>query len=76
MGGACRMDRRFYRSKYDAERTLEAFAESLRDEVDVEHLEAALVGVIEEIMQPEHVSVWTNLPSGKTIQGNRTKTTL
>ncbi len=52
------IDRRFFRSKYDAEKTLEAFAATVRDETDLDALTAELVRVIEETMQPEHVSIW------------------
>ena len=57
------IDRRFYRQKYDASRVIERFSASLHSEIDLADLSEQVVAVVQETMQPAHVSLWLREPS-------------
>jgi hypothetical protein len=54
----CFIDRRFYRQRFDAEQTLQAFATTLREEIGLEQLRDHLLSIVHETMKPEHASLW------------------
>ena len=59
------IDRRFYRQKYDAEKTLEEFIDGLRDDVDLQSLSNRLQSMVQETLQPEEISLWLYTPRKK-----------
>jgi ADP-ribosylglycohydrolase len=52
------IDRRFYRRRYDATRTLAVMSSRLRDDVDIDTLVNDIIGVVDQTLQPSHVSLW------------------
>jgi hypothetical protein len=56
------VDRRFYRSRYDASQVMASFSDAVRDEVDIPALSRKLVAAVEETVQPSHVSIWLRFP--------------
>ncbi len=63
------IDRRFYRNKYDAQRTLVHFGRTLRNAVELDALTGDLVEIVRETLQPEHVSLWLHEPAAESFPG-------
>jgi hypothetical protein len=62
------IDRRFYRQRYNVEETLQRFAATLRDEVDLDRLSDHILSVVQETMRPESVSLWIREPNKRTLR--------
>jgi hypothetical protein len=56
------IDRRFYRSKYDAQRALADFSAKMREQIDLDSLTSEMAAVIRDTVQPTHVSLWLKSP--------------
>ena len=65
------IDRRFYRSRYDAARTIAAFSKTLSNEVDLNQLKEDLLAVVQETMQPSHLSLWLRDPDASKERNTR-----
>jgi hypothetical protein len=59
------IDRRFYRSRYDAKKTLDKFGASLRSQIELDHLTDHLLETVEQTMHPAHVSLWLRIPESE-----------
>jgi hypothetical protein len=55
-----RVDRRFNRARYDADQTVAAFANGLKDAVDLDSVRAELTGVVQQSLEPAHLSIWVS----------------